>query len=184
MSKTGLTLDKVKSNLTPTFDTVNSVEEHMTAGLRKNSYVVAYLDYEVMIGTCKNGDFTFHDNKRLDLSFAQKVRVFNKDAELLIWRTENGLRARLRQDKDGEEVDVVEANQVLFGTRAKPLDGFTKLEEDRGTEIILPGEFILEEKNDEKRVAVKTRNYIDYNPSGQATYVDCRFVDFVTLPEN
>lgn len=182
MSKTGLKLIEIKS-IPTRFDAVDNIADLLTNDLKADAKVVAYLDYKVLIGTCKNGTICFHNDVPLDLSFVQRMRVFNKDAELFVWRTEDGLRARLREDREGTTVDVVEATQVLFGTRSKPLDGFTKLKEDRGTEIILPGGFILDEKNDKKRVAVKTRNYIDY-PSGQATYVDCRFVDFVTLPEN
>lgn len=108
------------------------------------------------------------------------MRVFNKDKEMLIYRTGNGFKGRLRiDDKDGTGTAVIVANQVLFGTKKdeKSNNSYTKITEERGTSLVLPfGELDVDDK--EKRIFIKTHNYIDYNAVNQATYVDCRFVSF------
>lgn len=147
------------------------------------SYVVAYLDYKVLIGRYEDKAFCF--SKKEDEAFKpkhiQKLRIFNETQEIFIWRSSEGLKGRLRIDETGDTTDVVDAHQVLFGTKAEPVDGnYTKITEKRGTELILP--FVLSNIDAKRnRVFIKTRNYIDYidyNEVNQATYVDCRFVGF------
>ena len=148
----------------------------------EKSFAVAYLDYAVLIGTWENNAFHFPDNKQFEPKYIQKLRVFNSDKELLLWRTSGGLKGRLRKDdKNGSGTDVVIAKQVLFGTRlGKSCDeNFTEITEDRGTKLILPFADINIDDNDKRnRICIKTYNYIGYNAVKQATYVDCRFVSF------
>ena len=94
---------------------------------------------------------------------------------------ERGIKitVRFRQDYQGEKKEeVVEAYQALFGTESKDLNGYTKIEEKRGTKLILPL-INLEIDDNKNRLFIKTHNYIDYNKLHQATYFDCRFVTFV-----
>jgi CRISPR-associated protein (TIGR03984 family) len=76
-------------------------------------------------------------------------------------------------------MDVVVANQVLFGTRKGKNcnERFTEITEDRGTSLILPfANFSVDDKRN--RIHIKTHNYVGYNTVNQAIYVDCRFVGF------
>lgn len=146
----------------------------------KKSYVIAYLDYEVLIGTLENNAFNFFNSKQIEYKYIQKMRVFNAYQELYIWRTRDGFKSRLRVDErigEGKQEAVI-AKQALFGTIARKLDSdFTKITEERGTTIILP--FSDLSVNEEmKRIFIKTHNYIGYNNVNQATYTDCRFVCF------
>ena len=112
--------------------------------------------------------------------------MFNHSREVLIWRTEdnggNGSfsykgRMRIDGEEEGDETPIVDAHQVLWGTRAKYLDnGFTLLTENRGTELILPFDNLESVDDKENRVFLETRNYIGYNEIGQATYEDTRFL--------
>ncbi|MCH7974162.1 MAG: hypothetical protein IH949_09800, partial [Bacteroidetes bacterium] len=54
---------------------------------------------------------------------------------------------------------------------------WTEISEKRGTKLILPFDKVnVDDK--ENRVKIQTRNYVGFNEIHQATYVDCRFVDF------
>ncbi|OQY09431.1 MAG: CRISPR-associated protein [Desulfobacteraceae bacterium 4572_187] len=140
----------------------------------------AWLHYAVRIGTWSGNAFHFHDAGALQLKYMQRVRIFDDQSELLVWRGRAGLQGRLRRDDaNGTGVHAVEAGQVLFGTRngEAPSDEYTEITEDRGTTLILPFRDVrVNDKRD--RIAVKTRNYVEYNAMHQATYADCRFVGF------
>ncbi len=175
-----LSLNQIKSESKPLeYDGTKGLKDLISKEISDKSFIVAYLDNEVLIGTYENGNLDFYQNKAIDPKFIQRLRVFNKDKELLLWRTNNGFKGRYRKDGDGDEIDVVDAEQVLFGTDKENLGNFTKLFEKRGTEIILPfTELDVKDKIEGKRVFIQTRNYIDYNKAHQATYVDCRFMGF------
>jgi len=80
------------------------------------SFVVAYLDYKVLIGKFTNGSFSFFNNETIEPNILQRIRIFNKNEELLLWRSEGILKGRYRKDDDGVEVWAVDNYQVLFGT--------------------------------------------------------------------
>jgi len=153
----------------------------------EKGWAIFYMDYQVLIGTFENG-LGFFSNEPLDPKYMQRLRVFNDSRELLMWRTKpcyfNG---RLRTDggENEEDVKVVDSMQVLWGTVAEKLsDSWFCLSEERGTELILPlQEEAIAVDDKEKRVKLKARNYIGYNPVNQAGYTDCRFIEFFP-PEN
>lgn len=169
-------------------DFSDNLPEILNTKLSGEKYnVVAYLDYEVKIGFCtkdKDYNFIFSDNSKIDTKYIQKIRVFNKNEELYLWRSNNSLKGRIRKDSIGTSTEYLDVEQVIFGTDNKSNNDFITLSESkRGIKITLPDNgFEVNEK--EKRVAIKTRNYIDYNEIFQATYKDCRFVEFVQLGEN
>jgi CRISPR-associated protein (TIGR03984 family) len=182
--KNCLQLNEIKSN-EPGLEKVNDPMEYIKNKFQEDGFVVAYLDYKVLIGRYLKAQKKplFYKNVSFEPQFLQKIRVFNRDKEVFIWRTEDGFKGRLRVDEQGKGTFVVDANQVLWGTKAeKKTNDFTILTEERGTELILPLPFSeLEDINDEKnRVFLKTRNYIGDNDIGQATYVDSRFLGFAT----
>lgn len=152
---------------------------------KQPSWFVAYLDYRVVIGNyTPPASWAFYreePDEELQPQYVQRLRVFNQDEELLLWRSGREIRGRFRTDATGTPCEVVEAKQVLFGTRIDPeftAAGFTKITEARGTSLILPFQKVQVDEQ-EQRIFIKTRNYIGYNDVQQATYVDCRFVDFV-----
>lgn len=147
-----------------------------------NGYCVCYLDYKVLIGEYDGSSFRFYGGEMFEPRFIQRMRLFSEIQELYIWRKNNGwFSGRLRVDGEGNNTDVVKAYQVLWGTDCKHISGFTRIYEDRGTELFLPFEnMIVDEK--EKKALIKTHNYISYEIKEksyqQAGYVDCRFVAF------
>jgi hypothetical protein len=46
------------------------------------SFVVAYLDYKVLIGRWENKAFYFYNNEEFDNKYIQKLRVFNENKEV------------------------------------------------------------------------------------------------------
>lgn len=188
IKKNGLNLHQIKSKSTPVpCGNIGNLEEFISQQISGNSSVVAYLDYKVQIGKFKDKKFQFYKDGKFETKYIQRLRVFNETQELLIWRSSDGLRGRLRTDDGaGNDTYIVDALQVLFGTEAESLDGaHTKISEKRGTELILPfsGETLKQvqgDKEDKKnRMCIKTRNYVIPNDVHQATYEDCRFVCFV-----
>lgn len=147
-----------------------------------HGYCVCYLDYKVLIGEYDRSSFQFYEGEKFEPRFIQRMRLFNEIQELYIWRKNNGwFSGRLRVDGEGNNTDVVEAYQVLWGTDCEHISGFSRIYEDRGTELFLPFENMTVDKN-EKKAFIKTHNYISYKTEGnsyqQAGYVDCRFVAF------
>lgn len=150
------------------------------------SYIVIWFDHEVLIGMWQDKKFIFFNKEfkkeHFELKYIQRLRVFNLDKELHIWRTNGLWKARFRTDYKGEESEtVVVAHQLLFGTRGKRLSqDFVVIEEERGTKLSLPLKDISFDKNDTPnvRVHIKTHNYIKTNAVHQTTYCDCRFVAF------
>lgn len=193
-SKNGLKLIQLKSTVKndfgeKVFGEFSELEKFLSENFSANGFVIVYLDYKVLIRKFENGKIILSEEEPFNPEFIQKLRLFNNMQELFIWRTGGKWNARLRTDEEGADVYVVEANQLLFGTKSEDIGkGFTKLTEDRGTEIILPfkdKDFSKEfKKNERNRLKIKTRNYIYYNEFGQAGYADCRIVEFTFGQEN
>lgn len=121
--------------------------------------------------------------KKFDEAHILKLRVFNQEQELLVWKSGNTLKARLRKDNlNGKNCYAVVADHVLAGTRTKPLEnGWIRIREKlRGGALTLPFQdaYVDTEKEPDKRIFIRTYNYIDENQVYQSTYVDCRFVGF------
>ncbi len=174
----GITADKIKScaKTCLIFDDLDEVKNY----IETKSYVVAYLYNEVLFGRYDNG-FSFPENRKIESRFVKRLRIFNADEELHIWRSKGILKGRHRIDNKGIGTDIIEADQVLFGTKAETCDGYTILTEQRGTKILIPGDWKADAKK--IRTAIRTRHYIDYKYGYQATYVDARFVKFIQLPK-
>jgi CRISPR-associated protein (TIGR03984 family) len=175
MEKNGLKLISVVSEVISLTIATHEFETTVTEHLHKSpSFFVAYLDYKVIIGRYVDGKFGCYGKETIDpqhlQQYLQRLRVFNQDEELLLWRSSGKFNGRFRIDKQGKEAEAIEANQVLFGTTAKKLnEHFTQISEQRGTCLILP--FPNIQVDDKKqRVFIKTRNYIDYNAVGQANF--------------
>lgn len=179
----GLRWEKIKSEIIPLpFTAAGEADtgKIIPGNIKDESSVVAYMDFCILIGRYRDGQFFFYKEDTFEYRYLRRLRVFNPREELLLWRSGAGFNGRMRRDESGEkEVEVVETHQVLFGTIAKPRGdkGFTEISEDRGTRLILPFEK-LNIDNKRKRIFIKTRNYITYNELCQAGYSDCRFLCF------
>jgi len=181
----GLRLDTIKSNV-PEFNTIKILDDNSLMLLAKEKFgregfCVLYLDYKVLIGRYDGERFLFYQNEIFKSRFIQKMRLFNNNKELYLWRKNRaGFGWRLRVDDSGEETDIVDAMQVLWGTKSEQKGNFNEIFEERGTKIILPFKG-LEVNNQDKRVFLWTRNYVSYETNSdykQAGYADCRFVGF------
>ena len=174
-------IDKIKSLSKPIHLKNSNIEEEI-GKIIVEGFFVAYLNYAVLIGRVIKGKLFFHGKNSIELKHIIKLRCFNLNNELLIWRESGKLSGRLRKDESGEESYVIDAIQALFGTHAIDQgNNFTKLTEERGTELLLPFPYeLLKDVDDKKiRVFLKTRNYIGRNSTEQADFVDCRFIGFV-----
>jgi len=148
---------------------------------KDDGYIIVYLDHAVLMGYFRDGKCVFHENEEIEEKYLLRLRLFNELKELYVWRSPEGFKARLRIDGEGEESPVVDAHQVLWGTRAKPLGEFTELTEDRGTRLVVPLKNLsIDDKK--KRLFIRTRNYVGYTENHQATYIDCRFMGFASFP--
>ena len=178
----GLKLIEIGSTVTCPFERKpnESPENVLIENIKEKAFAVVWLDYKVLIGRWDGKDFQFYDDDAFENKYLQRMRVFNADREMFIYRAGNNFKGRLRiDDKDGTDTEVIVAHQVLFGTKkgGKCNDSYTEITEERGTSLVLPfGELDVDDK--EKRIFIKTHNYIDYNSVNQAGYVDCRFVSF------
>ena len=141
-------------------------------------YALCWLHYAVLVGKVTNGILQYYDSQQPDYPrHLLRMRIFNEERESHIWRSDPVFKYRKRSDGRGEVVEYVEAVQPLWGTQAaavKNAPDWSRIFEARGTEIIVP--FAHLSLNETQRLSIVTRNYI--NSSGQAGYVDCRFVKF------
>lgn len=184
MKKNGLELNEINSRVLPILE-ITDIKETASKHFNSNGFVLAYLTYGVYIGRYHTGEFVFPESINLNPDYIVRLRIFNETEELYIWKTKDRLRGRLRIDTEGDKTPVVDAYQVLWGTKKEAKEnGWTRLYEDRGTELILPfANIAVDDKR--KRIFIKTRNYIDFHlQSHLATYTDCRFVGFFDTNNN
>jgi len=151
----------------------------------ETGFGVFYLDNEVLVGEYDGKKFYFSVGKSPNPRFLQKMRLFNLNKELLLWRkkwdTDSGnFASRLRIDNEGKEIEAVDACQLLWGKVTQKDEKFTELSDNRGMKLIIPLKDVSVSDGD--RFFIKTRNYITYetdDPSYmQASYFDSRFVSF------
>ncbi len=105
-----------------------------------------------------------------------RCRIFDQDREFFVWKTGDRIKYRIRNDKSGEKVEVIDADQVMWGTRFIGSDGVIRVSESRGIKYELPESCVDNPLlSGTKRLVLRTRNYVDYNEIGQASFVDSRF---------
>ncbi len=102
------------------------------------------------------------------------LRAFGESAEVFVWRDESGLRARRREDGQGDELDTLEETQLLWGTEPDPerppRDGFFPLRDgDQGLRhappLALDGSYFVSDTNDERYghrpARLRLRHYVE-----------------------
>ena len=112
-----------------------------------------------------------------------RLRLFDEDKELHVWRSNGILKGRLRSDSiedDGDTTEYIEAKPVLNGTTFSGSESGSGIcaTEKKGIRFDLPFPELEPLIGTENRITLLTRNYIGYSDIGQAGYVDCRFVKF------
>lgn len=164
----------------------NDLQQIINEYLDVPGYVLAYLDYKVLIGQWEHNQFLFYSNERFEIKYLQKLRVFNIKGEVYLWKTDHqiySLRFRIDEQRDGSrKVNIVDAEQIIWG---KPLeksqiaDGWSELVETRGIRLIVPLDLSNTKTNGEmNRLKLHTRSYVGYLQNYQAGYVDCRMIGF------
>lgn len=190
MKTNGLKQSNILSKVKPLV--INS-EQDVLQNFPGNGWFIAYLFHRVVIGQLIDGVLEYFEKEKGDVNLENliKLRIFDANSELYVWRTKlGGIKGRLRTDNSGNPTDVVDARQVIFGTEAASVDTtlYSILKEKRGTEVILPltdlGITEAEINDKDGRLCILTRNYIGViEETGQATYEDVRFVEFVKYQE-
>lgn len=179
ISANGLELKQISSKVEIIAE-INDLKETISKYFNTPGFAIAYLTNDVLIGRVINGEFKFYQDKTIQPEYILKLRIFNTQKELFLWQTEEGIKGRVREDLEGTGTYVVDACQVLWGTdKEKLTDGWSRIFEERGTELILPFSNI-NVNNRKNRLFIRTRNYIQFHPiTCLATYSDCRFVEFL-----
>lgn len=168
--------------------TFMDLENFIHMNFNNDGYAVVYLYNKILIARKQNNKLLLYDNETFDLKYLLKLRVFNEQTELLIWKgNESMFNMRLRIDDDIEgasEKTVINTRQIIWGTRLTRLkNGWSELSERRGTRLIVPFENLVID-NEKNRLELWVRNYVEFNQYGQAGYSDCRFVKFANRGES
>lgn len=163
----------------------DKIKEHFNS---RKALTFVIMHHGICLGSFnEEGNFIMPASLPLQPEYLRSVRVFDQDSECYVWKSsmddKNLFRLRIRQDEEDKtgESEVIEARQLLWGTRLDdcPEDKDWKiLKEDRGIELRINNSLIPSDTkiNKEDRLWLITRNYIGYTPVGQAGYEDCRFV--------
>jgi CRISPR-associated protein (TIGR03984 family) len=143
----------------------------------KDAKLVFWLTDKIIFGEVSNHKLIFAGYTIENWeNYLLRARIFNKDAELHIWKSKGKLWYRLKDN----DTDSVENIQFLLGAYITiTSDDFIQVQEDTGTSFLFPSNWIPqpEKLKTEKRLQLKTRYYYAYNKNNQASYSDMRFVD-------
>jgi len=160
-----------KTNFTP-FDEIDNWEFIFESFENKDAKAVVWYYDQIAFYELNDGRFDYGTRTVDELV---RLRIFNKDRELHIWRSNGVLKGRLRTDGEGKEMKYVLAGQIMNGTHFITDGDFLHVTEERGTDYKLPFTELLKKDKEIERLKLITRNYVGYNEIGQAGYVDSRF---------
>lgn len=129
-----------------------------------NGYAVLWQHHAVFSGIVENGTVRWLRDEMFENADEHivRLRLFNDEAEYHFWREGTRLKGRIRKDGEGrEKCDIIETAMLLRGVIGGQLRKLTEF-------------------NGKNKLRILTRNYIGYQPeTGQAGYVDSRFVKFI-----
>lgn len=133
---------------------------------RKYTYCVIYRADKVE--TLKTEDVE-------DLNDLLEIRAFNSNGELRAISSGDEFIGRIRTDEEGAETEYLDESHLLWGTRTEQngttKNGYTFLQEDRGTKLTVPIEV-----KENQRAFVKVRNYLS-SAKDKFELVDFRMVE-------
>lgn len=149
--------------------------------------IILWLFDRVMAGILENGNLQWSDEfpENFHTGLIAELRAFNDKQELKVWRSVKGLKARSVKDGEGEARYIKDAELLLWGTKANVSKGFTTLTENRGTQVVIPGDFSIKD-GENKRVSSKVRHYVGFEGADEALagYQDYRFVGLKIVEVN
>lgn len=116
---------------------------------------------------------------KLDLSTLQQCRIFGETAEIMLWKVNPNIKARLV--KDDNKPEYIPEYQILWGTHGEKREdkGFTLLRDgQQGLRHAVPFTDIEFENKDKLKYPVRllVHHYIDYDESGVARIYLSRLV--------
>jgi len=94
-------------------------------------YLLAHAEDGVIWGKFQDGNLITADEVFPQFEFAklrpstlQQCRIFGEDSEVMLWKTYEGFKARIIQDK--KDTEFIPEHQILWGTQAEKINnGFT-----------------------------------------------------------
>lgn len=154
-------------------------------GLR---YLLAHADDGVIWGRVDDDDLHTSygiapTSPPLRSSTLQQARLFGPAGELLLWRSDDGWRARFVADRGESTDDFVDEAQILWGdTVEKTQDGFTLVREgSQGMRHAVPIA-VTADQLVQRKLRLRVRHYITENDDGEASITLSRLVQL--LPES
>ncbi len=141
--------------------------------LGRKAEFVLYTHNEVVIG--KVLDKQLFPQKDFGEIYFKEIRIFNKKAELHIWRYNGNFNYRIRIDGESELENIYEEEHIVWGTDIEEKENGALLKEERGTNIEIPYKI----KKEDLPIKYKVRNYFTYDENGLIKFYDARLVEFV-----
>ena len=180
MSETGLKTATCKEQITYyQFQTTGDIMERIEQNFEQATVLTLFKD-TAKFGKYADRQIEYIENEKLEYDRIEEMRIFDPKKELYIWRENDHLKGRLREDNDEtgtKETEYVISNLILWGTRAKTeKPGWTTLKEERGIEYTVP--YTPKRIDEQHPLRIKIHTYIEYIDEIQASYTDSRFVEF------
>ena len=150
-------------------------EKLETLGM-KEANVVVWQVHGIVWGCWQNGSLKLAGDVAKNCSLWLELRVFNEEEELHLKKSGDLWLGRWRKDGAGEATEYIDSIARFWGKRVESAadvpEGYMKLEDTaRKLTQTLPK---VEESA--KYYGLVTRSYIGYEATGQAGYVDYRYV--------
>lgn len=138
----------------------------------------------------QEGRFLMPDWMPLEAEYLRSIRVFTEESESYVWNSSvdmpDNFNLRIREEGSVQaalqgDFQAIDARQLLWGTVLTDCSADNQwkiIKEDRGIELLIHRSILADDVkiSPTNRLWLITRNYIDYTPSGQAGYIDSRFV--------
>lgn len=168
-----LKIGKVNSNVT----TKTLKEDEVIAFIKRqnNGDLYVVVDYGVFLGRLQDKEILLLQKKQVAIEkefpkakYIQEVRIFDKDMEIKITRTQQGFVWRKRQDSENETgkmtLDYIDECYKLWGSITEVGDGFSVLKENRGTTIVIPRKYEVNQQ-----IGLVFRKYISFQDKDLVT---------------
>ncbi len=149
--------------------------------LEKDATVVLWNIQGIFWGRWEGHKISFHRENPLYAPWLEEMRVFNNEEELHLIKMGNHWLKRYIRDDSGNPYVHIDCCSPLWGNTVRDAGaGYVKVEdEERNLEMTIP--VIGEGYGDANTIGLVTRNYIGKLSTGQAGYVDFRYMDLVAL---
>jgi CRISPR-associated protein (TIGR03984 family) len=154
------------------------------------SYLIAHAEDGVIWGRFEAQQLVTADHlwkcvPKLQPNTLQQVRIFGKNAEVMLWHKDAGWQARVIQDVQ-QQADCVHEEQMIWGTQAEATEqGFTLLTDgQQGLRHAVPLSNVPCRSEDNKSlhrpVRLQVKHYIGVDNAGVCYIYLSRLVDLKT----